>query len=151
VTLTKTLALRFGRRGLILFTVGAIWILLGQGVVNSQGQDRFSRPGPSPLDWMDSNLWGWLFFACGVVGIISALVRRAAPDAIGFGAIILPAFPWTFFYIYSWMVFQATGGEFGESMTWRGALVWGLICLFIRTCAGWDDPTDPVMRASNDD
>jgi hypothetical protein len=43
------------------------------------------------------------------------------------------------------MVYCATGGEYGEPNTWIAALVWADFVFLIRVCAGWDDPTDPLM------
>jgi MFS family permease len=137
------IAARLGRRGLVLIIVGIIWIFYGFGVF-AQIRERFSRPGPSPLDWMDNPHWGWMWIACGMVGIAIGLGRRAAPDVIGFSAIILPVLPWLTFFGYSFLVNYATGGVFGEPNNFSGFLVWSLVAVFIRVIAGWDDPDEPV-------
>jgi hypothetical protein len=147
MTFTQNLALRFGRRGVILQIIGIIWIVLGQGLLaDPPPPERFSKPGPSPLDWMDSHLWGWPWIICGIIALGVGLGRRATPDSIGFGAAMLPVAPWTVFFWYSWLVYEATNGQFGEPNNWRGGVTYLLIIVFVRTCAGWDDPTDPYPR-----
>lgn len=141
----KQVAKRLGRRGICLVITGTIWVFYGSGIV-AQTRERFSKVGPSPLDWMDNHNWGWLWIVSGLVAIVVGLLRRAAPDAIGFAAAVLPVLPWSMFYLYSWMVFKATAGQFGEPGTWQPFLVWALIGLYIRNQAGWDDPADPVVR-----
>ena len=61
-------ATRLGRRGTVLVCVGTIWCLLGWSVLTVV-VERFSRPGPSPLDFLDSPQWGWMWVAAGAVAI----------------------------------------------------------------------------------
>lgn len=145
LSMVSRLAKRFGRRGLILASVGLGWTLFGLSMVILPQRDRFSRPGPSPLDWADSTLWGWLWLICGIISLLVGVQRRRAPDVIGYTAAFIPPAIWTFLYTYSFMVWCATGGEFGESLTWVSAVIWADFMFFIRVCAGWDDPTDPVL------
>lgn len=139
------LAKRFGRRGLILIALGFGFALFGVSILILPEASRFSRPGPSPLDWADSYLWGYLWLGCGIIGLLVGLQRRRAPDVIGYTAVFIPPAVWTFLYIYSYMVWAATGGEFGEPFTWASACIWADFMFLIRICAGWDDPTDPII------
>ena len=139
------LAKRFGRRGLILIAVGFGFALFGLTMVILPQKDRFSRPGPSPLDWADSKLWGYVWLACGTIALLVGLQRRRAPDVIGYTAAFIPPAIWTFLYIYSAMVWFATAGEYGEPFTWASAFIWADFMFLIRICAGWDDPADPVL------
>jgi hypothetical protein len=150
ITYTQRMALRLGRRGLILATLGVVWVLYGLLIATSPMQERFSRPGPSPLDWMDSNWWGLLWIAAGGTSAVVGLRRRRAPDAAGFGAIIAPALMWTIFFSYSSLVYFATGGVFGEPRTWASALIWAAVSFVVRVCAGWDDPTDPLLPSGEE-
>lgn len=143
-TVLQQLALRYGRRGLKLFVFGVGFTIYGLSIVAGPRTDRFSRPGPSPLDWADSRIWAWLFVVGGLTAAVVGCRRRYAPDAIGFAALIVPATVWTVFYSYSFLVWVATGGDYGEPRTWSGALIWAIWALSIRIDAGWDDPTDPI-------
>jgi hypothetical protein len=144
-TLVHFLAKRFGRRGLILIAVGFGFALFGAVMLILPQKDRFSRPGPSPLDWADSKYWGYVWLGCGTIALLVGLQRRRAPDVIGYTAAFIPPAIWTFLYIYSAMVWFATGGEFGEPFTWASAFIWADFMFLIRICAGWDDPSDPIL------
>lgn len=145
-TVLQQLALRFGRRGLKLITLGFVFAGFGFELVASPRADRFSRPGPSPLDWADSRAWGWLFVVGGLTALVIGFRRRKAPDAIGFASLIAPALCWTLLNTLSFMVHFATGGEFGAPGRGVAMLIWAAIAISIRIDAGWDDPTDPVIR-----
>lgn len=145
-TVLQQLALRFGRRGLKLITLGFVWAGFGFSIASTARQDRFSRPGPSPLDWADSRAWGWLFLISGLVALVVGFRRRTAPDALGFAALIAPALVWALLNALSFIVYVATAGEFGAPGRLVSLLVWAAIATSIRIDAGWDDPTDPVIR-----
>jgi hypothetical protein len=140
----QQLALRFGRRGLKLMILGTGFFAFGLTVVLGPHTERFSRAGPSPLDWADSRGWGWLFLAGGLVAVVVGRGRRYAPDAIGFTTLVIPATVWALFYGYSTLVWIATAGAYGEPRTWTGLIIWSVIATSIRIDAGWDDPTDPL-------
>jgi hypothetical protein len=142
----QQLALRFGRRGLKLITLGFVFAGFGFNIVTTPRTDRFSRPGVSPLDWADSRAWGLFFLVGGLTALCVGVRRRQAPDAIGFAALVAPALVWTLLYTLSFTVNFATGGEYGQPGRWVAALIWGAIATSIRIDAGWDDPTDPIAR-----
>jgi hypothetical protein len=143
-TVLQQLALRFGRRGLKLIVLGACFVCYGGQIALGPHTERFSRPGPSPLDWADSRGWGILFLLGGLVALVAGLQRRAAPDWIGFAALVGPALIWTLLYAMSYVVWMGTGGDYGEPSRWVYALIWLAVATSIRIDAGWDDPTDPM-------
>lgn len=146
-TVLQQLALRFGRRGLKLIVLGAGFLAYGGDVTFGPHVERFSRPGPSPLDWADSRGWGVVFLLGGLTALIVGLQRRAAPDWIGFAALIGPALIWCLLYTMSFIVWLGTAGDYGEPGRWVPALIWFALATSIRVDAGWDDPTDPMVRA----
>ena len=143
-TLLQALALRIGRRGCKLLGAGLAFMIYGLDIAASPRTERFSRPGPSPLDWADSRAWGWMFIVSGMIAVAVGLQRRRAPDAIGFAFAVLPPVVWSGLNLLSFTVHNATGGQFGEPDRLAPAAVWLVIAFNLRIDAGWDDSTDPI-------
>lgn len=144
MTMTR-LAMRFGRRGLILASVGFVYLVYGCFITFVSRSMQFSgHSGHNPLDWMDVKLWGWLWIVCGIVALFIGLQRRLAPDQVGFTAAFIPPALWSFFSIYSFIVFLVTAGDYGVQNTWASAAIWLDFVFLVRVCAGWDDATDPI-------
>lgn len=135
---------RMSRRRAFLHLVAIFWIIQGVWVLTVPGE-LFSRPGPSPLDWMDSSWWALLWFAAGVVAFWVSLDRRA-PDSIGFAVLIGPAITWSAFGCYSFGVAIATDGLYGEWLAWRIGALWALHAAIIRLVANWEDVRTPPAR-----
>jgi hypothetical protein len=146
----ELLALKFGRRGLVLLSVGLALSLYGGSQLILPPRERFSRIGPSPLDWTDSHYWWWVWLTCGLIAIGFGIRPRTKRDALGFLCAFIPPALWTFFYLYSFLVFSATGGEYGEPNTWAGAIIWADFAFLIRVCAGWDDTPEPLIIPGDD-
>jgi hypothetical protein len=145
-TVLTQLAHRFGRRGLKLIVYGIGFTAFGLDVALGPYRERFSRPGPSPLDWADHPAWGSLFIIGGLFALVIGCQRRRAPDALGFGALQLAASVWACLYGISWVTHATTGGDYGEPHTWVGMIVWGILALSIRIDAGWADVDDPILE-----
>lgn len=142
-TVLQQLALRFGRRGLKLITLGLGFAAFGAQVI-AERRDRFSAPGPGPLDWADSRAWGTLFVVGGIVAFVVGCRRRNAPDWIGFAGLVAPALTWTLLYAISAIVHVGSGHVYGQDGGAVYFLIWLAIATSIRVDAGWDDPADPV-------
>jgi hypothetical protein len=134
-----------GRRGGILVLFGLAWMLMGFGFANIH-VDRFSRPGPGgPIEFMDSTPYpGILWLVCGVIAVISGLIRRRRKneDAVGYAALILPPFVWFFAYIISWVIWIVSAGLYGVRYNWIGAIVYLIIIISILVISHWRDDLD---------
>ena len=133
---------RMTRRRAFLHLVSLQWAAQAIWVLTYNGE-QFSRPGPSPLDWMDSGWWALLWGISAVVTFWVSLDRRIA-DSLGFAALIGPALVWAMFGGYSLVVAMATGGVFGSWTAWRIAVYWGLLAAVIRLVANWENPSIPL-------
>lgn len=141
----QRLAKRFGRRGLILASVGFVYLIYGYFVAFISRSTQFSgHHGHNPLDWMDAKVWGWLWILCGVISLFVGLQRKLATDQFGFSAAFIAPALWSFFSVYSFTVYLITSGDYGQPNTWAGAAIWLDFVFLVRVCAGWDDPTDPI-------
>lgn len=145
-----------GRRGGILVLFGLAWTLMGFGFATVH-VDRFSRPGPGgPLEFMDSTPYpGIVWIICGVIAILSGLLRRKRrnEDAIGYAALILPPLGWFFAYVISWVISMVSGGVYGLPHNWIGSIVYTIIVISILVISHWRDDLDEkyllLMRVKN--
>lgn len=145
-------AKRYGRRGLLLLLSGLAWIGIGISTTRSS-LERFSADGSGStlLELMDKPWVGWLWTGCGLVAVITAMLRDrrivSRHDAVGFNAILTPPITWFAGFVWSSIMYLATDGEEGRSSSPIAMIVWALVCLFIMTVAGWPEgPADTAPR-----
>lgn len=137
-------ALQLGRRGTVLVCDAVIWMIYGSSVVGNR-VERFSRPGPSPLDWLDSPHWGLMFLAGGVVALVAAAVPRLRASSLGYNALVLPAVLWVLAYGWSFLVHVATGGDYGEPRTLGPTIIWAAVVVMLIVINGWEEPSGPLQ------
>jgi len=141
------LAQRLGRRGLLLLLSGLAWIGVGTNIIRNN-MARFSQPGPDAdliLQFMDSNWIGWLWVFAGAAALVVVIFRGTRwpkiSDAIGYNAILTPPMIWTLAFLWSYVTYIMSNGEYGRSTSLYSLIVWSLITLFILVIAGWPEPT----------
>jgi hypothetical protein len=145
----QKLAHWFGRRGLKLISFGLAFMIYGSDIAFGHRHVRFSRPGPSPLDFMDDPLWGLLFLLGGLVAVVCGFQRKRNPDFWGFAGLQLGALTWALMYGVSGLVHWATDGHYGAPDRFSGFAIWLVLAFSIRVDAGWDEPVpDPPASIS---
>jgi hypothetical protein len=147
VRLDKTRPFRaLGRRGLMLFMLGVLWVLFGVGIA-AVPMSRFAGTGASTmlLAFLDEQFIGAVWIVAGIVAIITAFVRRRyrGHDAVGFNALLAPVVLWMIGYLWSFVTWVVTR-EDGRPASWIAVIVWLITCVFILLAAGWPDPDDPA-------
>lgn len=136
---------------MLLIFSGAAWFLIGFSMLRHQ-IDRFTKPHvwpPNPiLDFMNDEMWGWLWMACGLGAILVGALHRwrgvHRRDVIGFNLILLPSIVWALFYLWSWGVALYTSEHQGRGDSFYGFIVWTLVTGFIMVIAGWPDPPSTI-------
>lgn len=143
---------RIGRRTLILLHGGSVWIMFGWAVYTAP-IERFSRPGPDPLNIMDTPYAGVMWVACGVLAVACAALRPRlrGGDSVGFAGLVTPPIVWVVAYIWSAIAYVVTGGEAGSPRAGIGLLTWYLVSAFVLIVAGWPDPTDPSITEASEE
>jgi hypothetical protein len=136
---------KVGRRGSVLIIIGTVWVISGFGYVNDK-VSRFSQREPSPIEFMDYKFWGFVWIIGGLIGIFLGVRHKRRSDVVGFAAVIIPVIVWTLFYWYSFILFNVTGGVYGQGNTWRGGLAYALIYFLIQIISGWEDTNDPMIK-----
>jgi hypothetical protein len=135
---------RMTRRRAFLHLMSLLWIVMGVATATRQFE-VFSRYGPSPMDWADSHLWAVMWIACGVASFVVSLARGVR-DTLGFVTLVIPAIVWTTFGAYSFLVYLATQGLYGQRDAWQIMSSWVIIVGIIRITAAWEDPRVPLPR-----
>ena len=128
---------RLGRRGLTLVVFSLVFAVTGLAALLEPTQDQgryilyLGLPTPARVVL-------WLLPA--TLGLWSAF-RGVGRDAIGFAALVIPAFIVTFSYIWS-MVFHLVGLT-DYSLGWTGAARWVLIVALLLIVSGWKEADEP--------
>lgn len=149
VRLDKTRPFRLlGRRGLMLFMLGCLWVLFGVGIA-AVPMPRFAGAGASTLllAILDEPFIGVVWIVAGIVSITTAFVRirNRGHDAVGFNALLCPVVLWVVGYFWSFITWLVTRDD-GRPSSWIAVIVWLITCTFILLAAGWPDPDDPAYR-----
>lgn len=90
-------------RGLTLAGVGACWIWYGAGLIITDRPGLAAATGPL-LRIACMDVWGALWIACGLAGVLTAALRPGR-DVIGFAGLAGPLLWWTL----AFMAAAATG------------------------------------------
>lgn len=142
---------KYGRRGLWLILMGAMWILFGVGVLLSP-----VAPRPGVLYEMVPAVYrAPIWWVTGVIAIWQGTRGPVADDSRGHVALyVMPAVRLVSFtvsaltYAISWTLMQIGLLEHtvGWSGGWYAALVWSFISLMLAVGAAWPNPNPPLPR-----
>lgn len=145
------LADRYGRRGLWLILMGAMWILFGVGVLLSPVE---ARPGVL-YEMIPAVYRAPVWWITGAIAIWQGTRGRVLDDSPGHVALyVMPAVRLVSFavsgitYGLTWALVQA--GWLNQTAGWAGgwyaALVWSFISLMLAVGASWPNPVPPIPR-----
>lgn len=139
-----------GRRGLIQHLKGWAWTCYGIAFVTDSVQGPFAHPGGITvgriaLELPDSNVYGWLWIACGTFSALCAAAAAVIPRdvhrvvTVGWALSIIPPIVWSSIYAWTWMIHQLTACPINPG--WLGlAGFWAFVALIVRVLSGWDEP-----------
>lgn len=129
---------RFGRRGVFLMMVGALYVATG-AITLAVDIRRFGLPVFGAA--LDSPLWGIMWLLGGLAAIVVGLARPR-PDGPGFVALLVPPAIWTILYLASLVTWLASGGTAGRLTSLAGVVVWSITWTVVLVVSGWPDPSD---------
>lgn len=128
-------AANFGRRGVCLALLGAMWLLVGLScVVIPPSDDYWLLSGPG---W--PRALGWLI--TGALAIVYSR-RPQGDDALGFVALYVMAAFRIAAYGLAFIQWVATGGEQGNPRGIVGATTWIAVLMLVVVVAGWREPEE---------
>ena len=136
----RWLRANLGRRGLALVTFSLVFAVTGLAALLEPTQDEgryiLYTLLPVPIRVV-------LWFVPAALGLWAAF-RGTGRDAIGFGALVIPAFIVAF--SYAWSAVYYVAGLTDYSLGWTGCARWVLVLALILIVSGWkeEDETPPI-------
>lgn len=143
------LASRYGWRGLWLMVIGAMWVVLGSGVLFLPEDPQawlVHQQIPLPVR---AGMW----ICTGAYAIWTGLRGPDTDDHLAHGALYLMPALRLFSYLVAWFTFLATSLAHhvnpaievsGLKLGWFAALIWALFCVMLAVGARWPNP-DPGL------
>jgi len=131
----RRLGRRLGRRGTILLSYGAVWVLYGYGQLITPQPDQ--RGLDLLLQAWPLTVWAGLWIATGCIALATAWMRQGR-DVIGFVALVAMVLPWMLGYLLSWWPLDT------YPRGWVVALIWAAISVPIVVSSGWQEPPRPI-------
>lgn len=138
MTELRELPARLGRRGAILLTFGAIWLIVAASIPNEvqppEDSWLFHVELPVPL-----RVFLWVF--TGLVAMAHAFTSRGAgTDRWGFIALILMPAERSVSYFLGWLASYIEVLEGGYPRGYLPGSVWLLVVTAVLVIAGWPEP-----------
>lgn len=132
--MNRLLSSVLGHRGLFLLFVSVSWIVIGYGYISAPLQSHAGKMALQlSINIMPLSAWGFIWVACGLVGLVSAFLRGPGADRFGFIALEAIGMWWSATYLVGWFVGYYSRG-------WAAAAIYGAICGGIIVVSGWSEP-----------
>ena len=126
---------QIGRRGAMLLSLGAIWIVLGLGVLDSTSTTVVAPHEALPQTWRGA---AWII--TGTIAVAYAIRPKGLPDHHGFAALAAMPIVRVVSYTLAWVDHLLPIGGDGYRLGWRFAATYAAMLAAVLVTAGWPDP-----------